>query len=144
PVLALHTPLLEMDGLRLRELCTTCTADLAAIEISSYGFAEIVFHGIQWGARKELPIWKRSQSIPVTGNTHNAAHMAVPRCNIRIQDWPINRKAVPIRPFEIIRTPPLRLPRPHQGFAPHLITPYPIKIFFLDIGMFIILHKEML
>src|SRR5690606_17293603 len=114
PVLALHPALLDVDGPGLRQVCAPGADDVPAFKMAVYRIPEMVFYRIQRISGEEFPIRQGCQSVFVACNTYKPLHMAVPRCNIGRPDWPIHRKAVAGRPFEIIFGPPLCLPCPQQ------------------------------
>src|SRR5689334_3895360 len=83
-------------------------------------------------------------TIFIATDSCKSFNMGIPWRKIIIAYGPVNGEAITCRGFEFKSTPTLRLPCPHQRFAAHLVTTYPVERFFLHIRMFFIFYEKML
>src|SRR6266487_2436003 len=70
--------------------------------------------------------------------------MTIPGRHIAIANRPINSITVTLRCCKIKFTPSCTSPAPDERFAAYLVAAYPLKRFFLYVGMILILYKKML
>src|SRR5690606_10133174 len=69
--------------------------------------------------------------------------MTIPRGDIPVTDGPVLAIIKPFGCFKFKITPSLGLACPQQRFAPHLIPSYPVKRFFLNILLVIVVDIKM-
>src|SRR5699024_6271604 len=77
-------------------------------------------------------------------DTHKFLYVRIPWGNIAVPDWPVDGNPFICIGLEVEIAPALRPPSPGQRFPTNLVSPYPVKRFFLYIGMLIIFYKKVL
>src|SRR5450432_683112 len=102
------------------------------------------FHTVHFPGRQKIAVRQCVKAIKISADSCKMFYMEIPGRQLFISQWPFHRESIPPRSFKIIFTPSLCLPGPEQGFSAHLISPDPVKWFFLNVGMFIILYKKLL
>src|SRR5690606_9994356 len=134
-VLALPATLLQMYGLRLRQMRGPCADHVTAFVLFAHLLLKMILHGIERVSRKKFTIRQFFQSIFITSYACKFFYITVPWRNVLITDRPIHRKPITCRAFKIEIAPSLRLPGPHQRFSTYLVASYPVEWLFLYIGM---------
>src|SRR5690606_11649172 len=101
------------------------------------------FNTVQFEWGQEFPIRHCLDAVPVATDSYEFFNMGVPWGNFVIVYGPLWAITVFFWGLEFIIAPTLARPSPGQGFSAHLVSPDPIKGFFLYIGVVIVLYKKM-
>ena len=115
----------------------------AAAVVLGHLLTKIFFNARHFVGGQKLAVGQLRQPVFVARNTRKPLHVAVPRSNIFVTNGPFYRKTIAGGAFKIKLRPALRLPRPHQRLAAHLVAPNPVERFFLDVRMLGIFYKKM-
>src|SRR5690606_15687207 len=108
-----------------------------------YVFLHIFLHTIQVERWQKFPVRHGLYSILVPAYPNKFFNVGVPRGHIVITNGPLQAIPVFVGSLKFVIAPPLASSAPSEGLAPHLVSPDPIKRFFLNIGVIGILNKKL-
>ena len=91
-----------------------------------------------------MAIGQAWDSIVVAADANKLFNLSIKRGKVLIGNGPFDGVSIALGCVKFILTPTLRLPRPNQGFSTYLVSPYPIKWLFLNIGMLLVFNKKLL
>src|SRR5690606_33948069 len=132
-VLALRAPLLDVNRLRLGDVRTPRNDDMTVFITFLHRFLEELLYAIHRKRRQKFAVGKLGQSVFVSGNSGKLFYVAVPGREVPVTDGPVDGKTVAGRSFKVEVTPPLRMTRPEDGLAAHLVPTHPVERFFLNV-----------
>ncbi len=117
--------------------------EVTVLIVLAYFFADHFLHAVHFERRQKFTIGHGFNTIFITTYPDKLFYMRIPGCYIFITDGPGDAVAKAFGIDKLILTPALTSPSPGERFAPHLVSPYPIKGFFLYVGVIFIFHKKM-
>src|SRR6185312_13611332 len=105
--------------------------------------ADLFLYAIHVEWRQEFAVRHGFDAIPGPANSDEFLDMRIPWRHVFITDRPRDPVAKSFRVGELVLAPPLTGPAPGQRLSADLVSPDPVKRFFLDIRVVLVPDKKL-
>src|SRR5262245_26160075 len=133
-----------MDRLWPREVSPASAHHVAVAVVHADLVAHVLLDAVEVERRKIFPVGHRLDAVARPAHADESLDVRVPRSDVLVADRPADPIAVAFRRRELVMAPTLAGAAPHERLAAHLVAADPVERLLLHVGMFGILHEEML